>query len=146
MKQILLIILVILLFTACAEKKTGKQMPISSTEAVSMAAASELSKVVGVFALTIQSSGNQKDMTYLNSELDYRDPQNLSIEFPAIVRGQLIEKYGTHPIQFFKGKKILVEGEAKRIKIYRIIRGIRTDKYYYQTHIRVNNSEQIMVL
>ena len=146
MKQVLLIGVAVLLFSSCAQKKANNHTYITATEAIKLAAESELSKVDGVFILTILSTGNQRQMVYLNSKLDYLDPLNLSIEIPAPIINQLIEKYGSHPKAFFKEKKIQIEGQAKRTKVYKIINGMRTSKYHYKTHIRVSSSTQIEVL
>ncbi|MGY1531546.1 hypothetical protein [Luteimonas sp. A649] len=87
----------------------------------------------------------QSNYTYLNSELDYRDQRNLSIEITTFAARELEAQLGAHPLAALKGKRILVQGAAIRTKIVFFADGRPTDKYYYQTHVRVSDARQITI-
>ena len=116
---------------------------IQPVQAVQLAAAAAPRGVSGVFALRVQATGSQDGFTYLNSELDYRDQRNLTIAITPSAAQQLEEKLGAPPIAALKGKLILVSGVAVRTKIVFLADGKPTDKYYYQTHVRVTDAKQI---
>ena len=76
-----------------------------------MMAADAAPKVVeGVFALTVKAGGRQREMLYLNSELDYRDQRNLTIRIYPEAASKLQERVGGDPIQRLYDKAILVKG------------------------------------
>lgn len=50
------------------------------------------------------------------------------------------------PLKITLSKKIVINGEAKRVKIAFTYKGKPTNKYYYQTHIRLMDISQLMVL
>ena len=148
MKQILLILVVSLIFSSCTQNKAKKDF-ISPIEAIQLAAeAAELTEsstaiAKGVFALTIQATGSSDKMIYLNSELDYRDQRNLTIAIPSGIANYLTDLYGSKPQDFFKGKSILVNGEAKRVRINFTTYGKPSNKYYYQTQVPITSADQI---
>ena len=45
-----------------------------------------------------------------------------------------------------KGKRILVSGTARTVRIDFLTDNRPTGKYYYQTHVRVDHASQIKVL
>ena len=118
---------------------------IDPGQAVLRAAAAPLLGVTGVFALTIKATG-RTDRVHLNSERDYRDPRNLSV---AVMPGAAAELEGllkSPPEVSLRGKRILVAGTARRVRINFIVDGKPSGKYYYQTHVRVTDASQIQVL
>ncbi|MCB1104984.1 MAG: hypothetical protein H7A44_06275 [Opitutaceae bacterium] len=119
---------------------------ISPEQAVMAAAAAAPAGVDGVFTFTVQATGEDKGYVYLNSQADYRDQRNLSVEIPPAVRRELWRKFGADPIDYFKGKTIRVIGTAQRVKIWFNFGGYRTEKYYYQTHVMVRDADQITAL
>lgn len=94
----------------------------------------------------MQATGSQDNFTYLNSELDYRDQRNLTIAISPGAARQLEAQLGAPPTVALKGKRILVNGVAVRTKIVFLADGKPTDKYYYQTHVRVTDATQIELL
>lgn len=110
-----------------------------------LAANAAPASVDGTFSMTVQATGSQRNQTYLNSELDYRDQRNLTIAITPHAVQQLADRLGEHPRVALKGKDILVQGAAARTKTYFFANGRMTDKYYYQTHVNVNDADQITV-
>jgi hypothetical protein len=112
---------------------------------VQLAAAAAPDGVRGVFALQVQGTGTQDGFAYLNSEIDYRDQRSLTIAITSSAAQQLEAKLGAPAIVALKGKRILVKGTATRTRIDFTTGGKPTGKYYYQTHVRVADPEQIQL-
>lgn len=137
----LLAVVAILSLVACSGM--GDAMP--AAEAVPLASAAPHSGVQGPFKMTVQASGEQNGIIYLNSEQDYRDQRNVSLEIPQQVAKELAAQLGGDPREKLLGKRLRVAGVAKRVKIYFMHDDKPTDKYYYQTHIHVVDAKQIQV-
>ena len=140
--KVLALPLAFLIASGCA---TTSSQFIQPAQAVQLAAEAAPGGVRGVFEVQVQATGTQDNFTYLNSELDYRDQRNLTIAIPPTVARQLESQLGSHPLVALKGKRVLVHGVAARTKIYFLNDGKPTDKYYYQTHVRVTDPKQIVV-
>ena len=145
MKMKELVLSFALLVSGCATTSStpSQSQWIQPIQAVQLAAAAAPDGVPGVFALQVQGTGTKDNFTYLNSELDYRDQRSLTIEITHGAARQLETRLGAPPIVALKGKRILVRGVATRTKIVFIADDAPTDKYYYQTHVRVTAPEQI---
>jgi len=102
--------------------------------------------VIGTFQIPIKASGSVRGITYLNSDVDYRDPKNITVEIAPSVRELFRKTYGSLPVSYFIDKTIKVRGKVERIKISVYEDGKRSRKYYYQTHIKVTSLDQIKVL
>ena len=102
--------------------------------------------VKGAFKFLIKASGIKGGIVYLNTEVDYRDRRNITVALHPDVINSFTKKYGSAPESYFINKTIEVDGEAKRMKIYFISNGKLTEKYYFQTHLRVTSLKQIKVL
>lgn len=118
---------------------------IDPGQAVLRAADMPRTGVTGVFALTVKGTGRTEEV-HLNSEKDYRDPRNLSINVLPAAAAQLEAKLGAPPEVALRGKRILVHGTARRTRIDFIADDKPSGKYYYQTHVRVTDASQIQVL
>jgi len=115
-------------------------------EAIQLAAAAAPRGVPGPFLVRIQAMGTDPGYTYLNTELDYRDQRNLTLVLtPTAVRA-LELRLGTDLRAGLIGKQLRVNGEARRVRIVFFANGHPTSKYYYQTHVRVNDARQIEVV
>lgn len=133
-------LLVFALLTGCSNIETH------TITVIEQAAEAAPEGVPGKFSLNIKATGTQNDYVYLNTESDYRDQRSLTIALHPSIISELSAKYQQHPETFFVGKRILVEGEAKRAKIRFYSKGKPTDKYYYQTHIKVTDTKQIEIV
>ena len=112
-------------------------------QAIALAADAAPVGVRGVFELQVLASGRQGAYLYLNSEADYRDQRCLTIEIAPDAVRQLEAEHGNPLPEFFQGRHIRVAGEAIRTKIFFSHNGRVTEKYYYQTHVRVTDPAQI---
>lgn len=141
MKTLLLATVAALSLAACSGM--GDAMP--AADAVPLAAAAPRTGVNGPFKMTVQATGEQNGIIYLNSELDYRDQRNVSLDLPPQVAKELAAELGGDPREKLLGKSLRVAGVAQRVKIHFMHDNKPTDKYYYQTHIRVVDAKQIQV-
>lgn len=137
----------ILLFAACASASVPKDPPpIPSVRAVELANAAAPQSVPGVFLVDVRATDAQSNVTYLSSELDYRDQRNLAIVISAEAVEQLQAKFGAPLADALRGSRILVTGEAKRVTIRFFQNGVPTNNYYYQTHVDVTDARQIEIV
>jgi hypothetical protein len=119
--------------------------PLSPVQAVMMAAEAAPKGVDGVFEMEVRGSGRDRFRSYLNSEADYRDQRNLTIALsPAAVEG-LRQRLGADPVDALRGRRIVVTGTAQRVRIDFLGNGLPTGKYYYQTHVRVDDAAKVVV-
>lgn len=143
---LLFVVTVVLAAAGCRHVvPASSDLWIDPGEAVLRAAAASPKGVTGVFAVTVQAGG-RTDEVFLNSELDYRDPRNLSIALSPDVAAELELALGGAPEVVLQGRRILVSGTAQTVRIDFLTAGRPTGKYYYQTHVRVDRASQIRVL
>lgn len=112
---------------------------LTPIEAVTFA--SQLGKNGGVasdFGMTVKAVGFQQGRFFLNSELDYRDRNCLTVVVPAAVMAKLA---GTNDLEAVKkhyvGTRIGVRGVAQQVRVDFFVAGKVTGKYYYQIHLQV---------
>ena len=145
-KKVASIVLAIALATGCATVPQPETTSwIDPGQAVLRAAAAPRLGVTGVFALTVKATG-RTDRVHLNSERDYRDPRNLSVAVMPGAAAELQALLKSPPEVALRGKRILVAGTARRVRIDFIVDDKPSGKYYYQTHVRVTDASQIQVL
>jgi hypothetical protein len=119
---------------------------IAPFEAIKLAADDPVNGVVGVFEFEVRGSGRDKKFVYLNSEMDYRDQRCLTVRMTRGNAAALEKRLGLSPREELIGKRIRVHGTARRQQIVITNSGRRTGLYYYQTHIYVDDPDQIELL
>lgn len=135
------------LIALVAATGTNAQPAMTPADAVAAAAASHGLGKRGTFEFVVRSTGSSHGHVYLNSEADYRDPQNLSINLDVRAVGLLTRQLGASPEDYYKGKHIAVRGIARRVPIlFTNDYGRSTGKAYFQTHVDVREPGQIAVL
>lgn len=103
--------------------------------------------ITGVFRLQVRGAGRRDQRLFLNSESDYRDQRCLTVAIPDAIAAKLAAKLGGDPAVLLKGKVIRVKGEAKRVTIHLFEHdGTPMKEYYFQTHVRIGDIDQIEVL
>lgn len=115
--------------------------PMGPAQAIAAASAAGKSEVAGIFEMQIVSTGASGFNVYLNSDADYRNAANLSIELHAGAVNELRKQLGGRPEDLLKGKRVRVKGVARRVPIPR-----RAGGTYYQTRIDVDSATQIEIL
>jgi hypothetical protein len=95
--------------------------------------------------MPVRAAGRAEGKLFLNSELDYRDPRNLSIAIVPIVEAALVQRFGDNPETYLIGKTIAVRGTAKKTRVVFTAGGRPTDKYYFQTHVRLLAADDLTV-
>jgi hypothetical protein len=143
-----LLALAFLTLSACSSTPTT----VSAPEATDIIQLIEQAKrrfpegVRGSFKIPIKATGSQQGVVYLNSNLDYREPTNLTIVLAPSTVIALTEMHRLSTALYLKDKMLEVTGKVERVRIYKHENGKRTKKYYYQTHIHVTSVDQIKVL
>lgn len=140
------VVMLALLSGCAAMQGSAERTQASTMDIIAAAAAAAPEGVVGEYQLSIQAAGTDGRAVYLNTELDYRDQRNITIAMSPAVAAALTGTDAASAQQYFVGKKLLVKGQARRMKIDFMSQGKPTGLYYYQTHIRVKNPEQIKLL
>lgn len=146
MKLAAVVMLALLSGCAAMQGSAERTHQASTMDIIAAAAAAAPEGVVGEYQLSIQAAGTDGRAVYLNTELDYRDQRNITIAMSPAVAAALAGADAASAQQYFVGKKLLVKGQARRMKIDFMSQGKPTGLYYYQTHIRVKNPEQIKLL
>lgn len=143
-----LIAITILLLSGCSSspKVTSNADITSVMNLIALTEEKAPDGIKGTFQLSIKASGIERNIIYLNTELDYRDRRNITVAIHPRLISALTKKYGNSPDNYLIDKTIEVTGKAKRIKIYFFSNGKRTKKYYFQTHISLKYLDQIKVL
>ncbi len=142
--KLLIATMMSLALPAAASLPAPEQDYLTPQQAV-IGAAEARPGIEGHFVLTVRASGRQ-EVLYLNSERDYRDPRNLSIAIAPRVEKRLAELLHGPVPQMLNGRRILVRGTARKTRIDFISNGRRSGKYYYQTHLRLNDAADLTVL
>ncbi|MTW33183.1 hypothetical protein GM655_10130 [Pseudoduganella danionis] len=136
-----------LLLAGCATQAPVQKDALSPQQAIMMAADVAPQPVYITLDLQVRGIGSQNGFTYLNSEKDYRDQRNVSLEITPEALAQVEAKFGGQLAAYARGKHILVKGPVRRVTIWFFDdAGRRSDKFYYQTHLRVSDPAQIQLL
>ena len=139
------LVIIISLFTVgCNNKKAESNL--TPMAAIEQSAALAPETVSGVFEMTIKSTECKQRMEFLHSEADNLDQRNLIVALRPNAVKELTDKYGIKPEHYFLGKRIKVNGEAKRTKEWVLYKNKNIKKYYYQTKIFVRTADQVTVL
>ena len=96
--------------------------------------------------MVVKAVGTSKGRFFLNSETDYRDRNCLTVVVSPEAAKSLAGSPNVAAVeQRFKGKRIAVEGLARRVRIdFTDDAGKPTGKYYFQVHVVVMNARQIV--
>lgn len=102
--------------------------------------------VAAEFELTVKAVGTSRGRYFLNSETDYRDRNCLTVVLSPEAARALAGSADVAALEKqFKGKRIAVEGLARRVRIdFTDDAGKPTGKYYYQVHVMVMDARQIL--
>lgn len=143
-----LIVLSILILCACSstQEVASKPQVTDIIQLIEQAKRRFPEGIRGTFQIPIKATGSQHDVVYLNSNLDYREPTNITLALAPFVIEAFTSTYKSSPELYFINKTLEVTGKVERIKIYMYENGKRTKRYYFQTHIRVTSIDQIKVL
>ncbi|WP_124748979.1 hypothetical protein [Alteromonas facilis] len=135
----------LLLLTGCvATPRIGTET--TSMELLTTHAAPNTKQTEAEYQLDIKASGKQGEFVYLNTKLDYRDQENITVTIPPSVVSLLESTYGQPAEDFFIGKAIAVRGLARQVRTQASTEGQSNAKFFYQTHIRIKDIAQIVVL
>jgi len=139
-------VLSLLALAACVTVGAGAEDAFTPLQAIEKAAAAAPRSVAGTFDVEVLATGEQGGDVFLNSQKNYHDPRNVSVVISPFVGAALTKKFGQPLQSYFLGKHIRVTGEAKRVTIWFYAYGVRTKKYYFQTHIVLADASQVQIV
>ncbi|MEC4593685.1 MULTISPECIES: hypothetical protein [Nitrospirillum] len=120
--------------------------PLTPEDAIHYAAAVAPDVYSDTYVMDVVATGRQNGRIFLNSQEDYRDPHTLTIEILPSALPAFKQAYGEDADAHFKGHRVTVLGEARRVTIWYLNQsGERTGQSYYQTHIVVSDPDQIKI-
>ena len=94
------------------------QLPtLTPAQAISRAAAESPKPVRAVFEFKVANAAKSRNGFYLDSERNFRSPQNLGVAVRASAMSALSKKYGTDLKSAFVGKTVKVIGEVRRLSV-----------------------------
>ncbi|MDQ3175796.1 MAG: hypothetical protein M3Q91_19140 [Acidobacteriota bacterium] len=141
--RILAILSLVLALVACTSSPTRSAGWIEPADAVKAANKDPAYGIRGKCVLPIKAIGNKDGYTFFNSEHDYRDQTALTVAMSDRTAQKVAERLNV-PLIELKGRRIVVLGTAKRVRIdFLDDAGRATGKYYYQTHVDVGSATQI---
>ena len=105
----------VLAIPAAAERH---QLPtLTSSEAISRAAAESPKPVRAVFQFRVENAAKEKAGYYLDSEQNFRSPTNLGVVIRPSAIPNLTKKYGADLKSAFIGKTVKIIGEVRRLSV-----------------------------
>ncbi|WP_336986328.1 hypothetical protein [Altererythrobacter aquiaggeris] len=107
--------------------------------------------VAADFDIIVKEVGEKDGLFFLNTEEDYRDRNNLTISLRPETASKFLKFAAGRPNltsvrEHFLGKRMIIRGTAKRVRIDFIANGERTGKYYYQVHVRLIDARQLLFI
>ena len=94
------------------------QLPtLTPAQAISRAATASPKPVRAVFQFRVANAAKSRDGLYLDSEKNFRSPQNLGIAIRGSAMPALTKKYGADLESAFVGKTVKVIGEVRRLSV-----------------------------
>ena len=121
--------------------------PLTARDAIDKAAEWAPHGFAGEFEMQVRGAGRRKGYEYLNSEVDYHDQRNLTVDMDPAVVAAFAQRIGADPVDYFRGRRIVVRGRAQRVRVVVLADdGRPTPIFYYQTHIVVRFPEQVSVV
>lgn len=147
MKALLCYSLLLITLTGCAlqQAPSPAKPGLTAWDAITLSEQAAPDTVPGLFSLQIKNAAKVGSMVYLNTEYDYRDRRNVSVVLTPAALKQFATQYpDQQPELYFSGRSIVVNGVASRQTIWFYADGKKTEKYYFQTHIPVWLTGQIL--
>jgi len=143
MRRIALMLLLAASLNAAAQPTSQPGRIFATRDVIEAAAAAEGEPIHATIEIVVQATGSEHGVLFLNSEKDYRDPRNITVELWPSSIAELQQRFGEKLPEAMIGQRIRVAGYARRVTIWFYCQGMRTDKYYYQTHLPVADGQQV---
>lgn len=132
--------------------------PLTPAEAAEKASRVNARGFQGKFIFEVKAVGTDGEDTFISSEADFRHPRSLVLRVGSRVRGPL-ETRLDGKLEQLVGHRIIVSGAAVRVRMEVVeqkvtgtlgepARGVpqTTGQEYHQTHVKITQPEQIVLL
>ena len=90
---------------------------LTPAQAISRAATASPKPVRALFQFKVQSAAKSRGGYYLDSEKDFRSPQNLGVAIKASAMPGLTKKYGPDLKAALVGKTVKIIGQVQRVSV-----------------------------
>ena len=138
-------VLALAVLAGCAQAPT-QDRTMTAGEAVEAASRVNQRGVRGKFVFEVRAVGTNGQDSFINSELDYRDPRSLNVRLSPRVRDQLEARLGGKLDQVLVGRRVLVTGKAARVRVDLSQGATPIGKFYYQTHVHITAADQLTLI
>ncbi len=93
--------------------------------------------------LEVNGAGREDAFESLNSMANYRSPDCLAVVVPRGILAAVSARSGAD-LEGANGERIVVEGAAKRVKVWLKPEVKNSEvRYYCQTHVRITSADQL---
>lgn len=133
--------------------------PLTPAEAAEKASRVNSRGFKGKFAFEVKGVGTNGEDSFILSEQDYRSPACLTLRVSPSARAQLETRLGGKLEEVLVGRQVIVSGAAVKVRmdvtaqkatgtLGEPARGqaYTTGDFYYQTHIKVTEADQLTVI
>lgn len=120
---------------------------LSAVEAITYASyLAPKAGIAGIVSMRVRQVGFERGIFYLNSEIDYRDRNNLTVTVREEDMRTLFSDTALHGIRRqLTGKTIYARGVARRVRIdFMTDEQKPSGKYYYQVQMRLSDASDLM--
>lgn len=115
------------------------------TEAVALADARRGRGVTGTFEMKVAAAQRTREALYLNSNADYRSPDDLTFRLTPQAARKLQEKLGAAPETALVGRTVRVKGMLKLMPIVNVINGTPRSYNRFQHEVSVRSLSNLTV-
>ncbi|MGX4643371.1 hypothetical protein [Massilia sp. SYSU DXS3249] len=153
------LVLVLAMLAAQGVQAQEEQRPLTPAEAAEKASRVNSRGFKGTFTFEVKGVGSNGEDSFILSEPDYRDPRCLTLRVTPQVREQLEARFGGKLDQVLAGRQIVVSGAAVRVRMEQVAQKVTgslgepsrgqeqtTGQFYFQTHIKVTQADQIALI
>lgn len=123
----------------------AQDVPLGPAEAIRAVDASA-NGVKGSFRMHVLATGHSDRAVYLNSNLDYRTPDNVTFALSMPAAKILDKRYGAPVEDYLKGRDVVVTGTMRRIAVVNVFMG-KVESFNRTSHqLWVQTADQVTVL
>jgi hypothetical protein len=138
-------VIVSLLMTA-GSAQDAAAIPNGPAEAIKMADAHPERGTAGMFRMKVVAVERTPYALYLNSNADYRSPDDLTFHIKPAAAHALEKRFGVKPEDFFRSKTVTVKGEVRAVPIVNTLAGRPHDLNRYQHSVVIARADQVIVV
>ncbi|MEG3162578.1 hypothetical protein U1763_18915 [Sphingomonas sp. LB2R24] len=138
-------VITLLSFVVATATAANATLPMSPPQAIALAEAHPNRATTGVFAMKVAAAERRPNALYLNSDADYRSPNDITFNITPIVAKMLEKRLGSKPEDALIGKNVIFKGELKLLPVANMVAGRLRSFNRYQHTVFVHDASQIVI-